>query len=282
MCRRTCGTFGRTAAAEGQYALRSGHSLRNFSEQELVDCQWQQRGLPVPPGITAGDPLIWMDDKGFLSSEDYPYLTGGPECVVYNYTYNNTCHSCSWKASEVITGSSGKWTGIASATGEDQMAAFVRHNGPIWIGINSRVFGLRDNVTNQVLACNGTQAGGGGTPDNCFITKAMCTDGRVSKQIDHAVTVVGYGADGTDRTGKSRTAGARNSATQVSLKSRVASSALAFLAGTRTRMGTWLTIVAHTSAESDVVTQTMSDDTDAQTLISSASCSAPARIAPTY
>jgi cathepsin L len=195
VCRRTCGTFGRTAAAEGQYALRSGHSLRNFSEQELVDCQWQQRGLPVPPGITAGDPLVWMDDKGFLSSEDYPYLTGGPECVVYNYTYNNTCHSCSWKASEVITGSSGKWTGIASATGEDQMAAFVRHNGPIWIGINSRVFGLRDNVTNQVLACNGTQTGGGGTPDNCFITKAMCTDGRVSKQIDHAVTVVGYGAD---------------------------------------------------------------------------------------
>ena len=27
-----------------------------------------------------------MDDKGFLSTEDYPYHTAGPECVVYNYT----------------------------------------------------------------------------------------------------------------------------------------------------------------------------------------------------
>merc|ERR1719188_1013768 len=33
-----CGTFGRVAAAEGQYALRSGQGLRNFSEEELVDC----------------------------------------------------------------------------------------------------------------------------------------------------------------------------------------------------------------------------------------------------
>jgi hypothetical protein len=192
----TCGTFGRTAAAEGQYALRSGHPPRNFSEEELVDCQWQQRGLPVPAGVMTGDPLVWMDDKGFLSSEDYPYHTDGPECHVYNYTYNNTCFPCAWQAGKVITGSSGNWTGIASARGEEQMAAFVHHNGPIWVGINSHAFGLRDNVTNQVLACNGTSAGGGGSPDNCFVTRQMCTDGRIiNKGIDHAVTVVGYSVD---------------------------------------------------------------------------------------
>ena len=34
-----CGTFGRTAAAEGQYALQSPkHTLRNLSEQMLVEC----------------------------------------------------------------------------------------------------------------------------------------------------------------------------------------------------------------------------------------------------
>jgi hypothetical protein len=109
--------------------------------------------------------------------------------------YNNTCFPCEWKASEVIPGSRGNWTGIASVVGEDQMAAFVHHNGPIWIGINSHVFGLRDNATNQVLACNGTVDGGGGSPENCFITPKMCADGRISKQIDHAVTVVGYGVD---------------------------------------------------------------------------------------
>ena len=33
-----CGTFGRVAAAEGQYALKSGRPLASFSEEELVDC----------------------------------------------------------------------------------------------------------------------------------------------------------------------------------------------------------------------------------------------------
>ena len=31
-----CGTFGRTCAFEGQYAIKSGHGLRNFSEEQLV------------------------------------------------------------------------------------------------------------------------------------------------------------------------------------------------------------------------------------------------------
>ena len=52
--------------------------------QELVDCQWQQRGLPVPRGIPEGDVLVWMDSKGFISEEDYPYHKTGPECHVYN------------------------------------------------------------------------------------------------------------------------------------------------------------------------------------------------------
>merc|ERR1712110_622935 len=33
-----CGTFGRTCAAEGQFAIHGGHGLRNFSEEELVEC----------------------------------------------------------------------------------------------------------------------------------------------------------------------------------------------------------------------------------------------------
>lgn len=32
-----CGTFGRVAAAEGQFALKAGHGLVSFSEEELVD-----------------------------------------------------------------------------------------------------------------------------------------------------------------------------------------------------------------------------------------------------
>merc|ERR1712166_235742 len=57
-----CGTFGRTAAAEGQFAIHSGQGLRNFSEEELVDCiGWDK------------DQFTYFAANGFMDSADYPY-----------------------------------------------------------------------------------------------------------------------------------------------------------------------------------------------------------------
>ena len=80
------------------------------------------------------------------------------------------------------------------ASGEDQMVAFVMHNGPAWTGINANVFGLRNaSNTSQVLLCSDTGREGG---DDCFVTRAMCNAPAIKgKSIDHSVTVVGFGHD---------------------------------------------------------------------------------------
>ena len=77
-----CGTFGRVAAAEGQYALRSGHPLANFSEEELVDCiGWRN------------NQFSYVHPHGFMSSEDYPYneTCSSKGCCTDPPVPNNPC-----------------------------------------------------------------------------------------------------------------------------------------------------------------------------------------------
>jgi hypothetical protein len=166
-----CGTFGRVAAAEGQFALSdSMHGLRNFSEEMLVDCVgWDK------------DQFAYFSVKGFMDTATYPYNTTGPDLdppVPYN--------PCRFDASKVIAGTAhGAFTGsTGGAPSEEQLAAFVFRNGPTQTGINANVFGLREK------GCEAT-----GT---CFITKAMCDDPSIKgKPIDHSVTLVGFGTDAT-------------------------------------------------------------------------------------
>ena len=66
---------------------------------------------------------------------------------------------------------------------EDQLAAFVHHNGPVSAGINSDVFALRSPP-----GC-----GGAAPAAPCFVTRAACAN--VSSEIDHSIAVVGYGVD---------------------------------------------------------------------------------------
>ena len=161
-----CGTFGRVAAAEGQYALRSSHPLSNFSEEMLVDCiGWDL------------DQFLFFKPKGFMTSEEYPYNTTGPDMdppIPYN--------PCRYDESKVLPDTAhGHFTNsTGSALSEDQLVAFVWRNGPTQTGIYSDVFGLRDH---------GCEA-----REDCFITKAMCESVK-GKDIDHSITLVGYGTD---------------------------------------------------------------------------------------
>ena len=63
---------------------------------------------------------------------------------------------------------------------EEQLAAFVHHNGPTNAGIASHVFGLR--------------AKGCESDKSCFITKDMCQQVE-GMSIDHSITIVGFGTD---------------------------------------------------------------------------------------
>ena len=182
-----CGTFARVAAAEGQFALHSGEPQANFSVQQLVDCVgWDlDQSSVIVDGHT-----------GFMTSERYPYnesCATPSQCDADPPVPGNPCR---YERSQIVHGSAGftNMTSVPLASGkadEDQLAAFVHHNGPVTIGIYAPVFGLRDNST-----CGGV---GGG----CWVTSAAC-DTVKGKSIDHSITIIGYGVDQTidARTGK--------------------------------------------------------------------------------
>jgi len=89
---------------------------------------------------------------------------------------------CRFDKSKVVKGSAGgaftNFTGGAPT--EDQLVAFVHHNGPTQTGIDSDVFGLRK------AGCEAT--------GDCWITADMCAK-VAGKDIDHSILLVGYGTD---------------------------------------------------------------------------------------
>ena len=89
---------------------------------------------------------------------------------------------CRFDASKVVAGSAGgaftNYTG--GAPSEDQLVAFVHHNGPTQTGIDADVFGLR---------AKGCEATG-----DCWITADDCKK-VANKPIDHSILLVGYGTD---------------------------------------------------------------------------------------
>ena len=153
-----CGTFGRVGSAEGQFALKAG-KLVSFSEEELCDCiGWDK------------DQFSWFSPKGFMTTADYPYnLTSYPPTdppVPGN--------PCRYDPELVVPGSADGFFNATTgnAPTEEQMAAFIHHNGPVSAGINAAVFGLREK---------GCEKDG-----SCFITEAMCNEESIKgKSIDH-------------------------------------------------------------------------------------------------
>ena len=100
-------------------------------------------------------------------------------------------HPCRFSPAKVTPHSSKNFTGqtgpaypapSAPPPSEEQMAAFLHHNGPLTHGIASSVFALR------IPGCEKDQS--------CFITKNMCAKLDPALPIDHAITIVGYGTAG--------------------------------------------------------------------------------------
>lgn len=165
-----CGTFGRVASAEGQYA-RFFHTLRNFSEEELIDCVGWDR-----------DQFAYFSERGFIDSETYPYDPSAYPDVDPPVPD----HPCQYDVTKIIPGTNNYFFGnqTGNAPSENQLAAFVYRNGPVATGIASDVFGLREK------GCE--------TAKNCWITTEMCRDASVvNKPIDHSVTLVGFGTHPT-------------------------------------------------------------------------------------
>ena len=166
-----CGTFGRTAAAEGQWALRGG-SLTNFSEAMLYECVGWDRVDQQQQWFSIGGP-------GWETYEDYPYNTSAPS-PSGDVDPPIPGRPCKFDASKVVPHSAAFTNATGAAPSEDQLVAFVFKNGPVQTGIYSGVFALREK---------GCEATG-----DCWITTEMCSQ-VAGKDIDHSITLTGYGTD---------------------------------------------------------------------------------------
>lgn len=169
-----CGTFARVGALEGQWALRSGKPAKSFSVQQLVECVgWDRDQVPSLLGVAGSK------SRGLEEWQDYPYDSG-------KYPDKDPPikgHPCHFDASKVPSGyvsHDGKsngfthWAPVPERYHEDQIAAFLHHNGPVQGGINADVFDHRDH-------------------DN-FVTQTACK--KVNpKAVDHSILYVGFGND---------------------------------------------------------------------------------------
>lgn len=164
-----CGTYARVAAAEGQYALHSGHPAVNLSVRQIKDCPGNQMD------VIAGHP-------GLMTKEDYEDAKDQ-----WNYEHNHnvpkknqTHHPCLFDASKVvpdygkdIIGVTGPYNHENKADNtEDQAAAFIHHNGPVSCGVH--VQALKNHDADK------------------FVTADRCGH---NNGIDHSVTCVGFGTD---------------------------------------------------------------------------------------
>ncbi len=86
---------------------------------------------------------------------------------------------CRYDARKVVAGTENFFTfRTGEAPSEDQLAAFIYHNGPVSAGVGAEVFGLREP------GCEERQ--------DCFINATSCA---TVNSIDHSITLVGFGTD---------------------------------------------------------------------------------------
>jgi len=160
-----CGTFGQTQDAESSRAIGGGganpnkrpHTAVQFSEQQLLSCKGK-----------AHQDSYFFFEVGVESSQDYPFnLSNWPD---------NDPPPCHLDKSKIIPDTIfTNITTVPPQAGEDQLAAFIFHNGPVQSGINAGVFAHVDKATHHV-------------------NKTGCA-AFTGKSIDHSIGVVGFGTD---------------------------------------------------------------------------------------
>jgi len=161
-----CGTYARIAAAEGQYAMHSGHPAVNLSVYQIKDCHLNQ--VEAVAGHNNG--LA----PGLMSDEAYNHAK-----AKWNRQHNrhNTTRPCLFDASKVVPDYGKDIVGVVTpyyeGHDEDQAAAFIHHNGPVSCGVHVQSLGpFRKNL---------------------FVTAEDCKGSKNS--ITHSVLCVGFGTD---------------------------------------------------------------------------------------
>jgi len=152
----SCWAFATVASLEGAYYLKTGNLLE-FAEQQLVSCD------DVDAGCNGGwmeDAYTWIQqNKGLTTEDQYPYTSGDSAssgtCVASGYT--NVADSAPSSFTDVTTESV---DAMMSAVAQQPVAIAIQANQLTFQSYKSGVF-----------------------------------TGRCGTNLDHGVTVVGYGTD---------------------------------------------------------------------------------------
>jgi len=154
----SCWAFAAVGNIEGQDAIKH-HTLQNFSEQQIVDCDVNGNDQGCNGGLPEGAFEYVSTAGGLMLTADYPY--NGQDS-----TSGNTC-------AFVVAKSHVQVKSYVFAPSEDEgiIATFNFQTGPLAIGINADPF---QTYVSGIIDLDA---------DDCDPT-----------QLDHGVTIVGYGA----------------------------------------------------------------------------------------
>lgn len=164
----SCWAFGTVAAIEGMYKIK-GSPLAALSEQYILDCLAPTPGLNGCAGgdirtlaqTLAGSPYVLPLDK------DYEYMS-----------YDNSTHNCNRTAPGLVSVSAAWQIGtVGIQTTEDAMAAWIQYNGPMVVGVSSWQAAWQ-MYSSGIADCPAVSM----------------------YELDHGVTIVGYGTDVIDGT----------------------------------------------------------------------------------
>jgi len=156
----SCWTFSTVGNIEGLDFIKH-HTLQNFAEQQIVDCDINGQDQGCNGGLMEDAMAYLQTAGGLMLTADYPYTA----------TDQSDGDSCNFDITKVHV----KLTGhhFAGTTNETKIAAILFQTGPLAIAINATPFQDYSSgiIDEDAADCDPTQ-------------------------LDHGVTLVGYGATG--------------------------------------------------------------------------------------
>eukprot|EP01127_Copromyxa_protea_P003288 TRINITY_DN13121_c0_g1_i1.p1 TRINITY_DN13121_c0_g1~~TRINITY_DN13121_c0_g1_i1.p1 ORF type:complete len:365 (-),score=100.08 TRINITY_DN13121_c0_g1_i1:41-1114(-) len=164
----SCWTFSTSGNIEGQYALK-GNPLTELSEQILVDCS---HSCSMEDGQSVCNSGC---DGGWQWTAFYDVLSWGGLQTEAEYPYTGVTGTCTMKKSQLIAPIK-NFTCISgpNAANEEQLRAFLYHNGPVSIALDAGLLQLYF----------------GGIVDP-FFPSLECDPNT----LDHALLIVGWGQE---------------------------------------------------------------------------------------
>jgi hypothetical protein len=172
----------------------SGEAAHSVAGLAAAGCVWLRLALRLACGAGgAGGPPVsrLYGSSAALSASSYARCSAAAREPALesaaDYPFNLTHWSdrqpppCRLDASKILPGSTfSNKTSVPRSAGEEQLAAFVYHNGPMQVGISSHVL--------RGVARAGAAA---------FVPRANCANLTGARGIDHSLGVVGFGTSPT-------------------------------------------------------------------------------------